>query len=246
VVIAEFVERGESAKTADRPELQREKLLQAHYADAIPLDLLKSEQDRITTAIASAEGRLATIVADFKTAETNLHKALTRAGDCQAAYREASDRMRRQFNLAFFKRLIISDEGTVSGELAEPWDVILGDELRKAVAVQEAESLEAAIEHAEHEKKRRPREPESILVGATTAATVWGDGWSPNILVRPSGLEPPRTVKSTRPSTLRVYQFRHGRRGASIAPGSRRSWCPRRLPLASVHAPRYSTNTCSL
>jgi hypothetical protein len=63
-----------------------------------------------------------------------------------------------------------------SGELAEPWDVILGDELRKAVAVQEAESLEAAIERAEHEKKRRPREPESILVGATTAATVWGDG----------------------------------------------------------------------
>lgn len=30
--------------------------------------------------------------------------------------------------------------------------------------------------------------------------------------MRPSGLEPPRTVKSTRPSTLRVYQFRHGRR----------------------------------
>ena len=39
--------------------------------------------------------------------------------------------------------------------------------------------------------------------------------------MRPSGLEPPRTVKSTRPSTLRVYQFRHGRRGASIAPGMR-------------------------
>src|SRR5580692_10860796 len=38
--------------------------------------------------------------------------------------------------------------------------------------------------------------------------------------MRPSGLEPPRTVKSTRPSTLRVYQFRHGRRGASIAPAS--------------------------
>jgi hypothetical protein len=178
VVIAEFVERGESAKTADRPELQREKLLQAHYADAIPLDLLKSEQDRITTAIASAEGRLATIVADFKTAETNLHKALTRAGDCQAAYREASDRMRRQFNLAFFKRLIISDEGTVSGELAEPWDVILGDELRKAVAVQEAESLEAAIERAEDEKKRRPREPESILVGAMSQAD-FGGGFDP-------------------------------------------------------------------
>ncbi len=180
---------------------EREKLLQAHYADAIPLEMLKSEQDRLTTAIAGAEGRLAAIAADFKTAETNLERALARAGDCQAAYREATDRMRRQFNLAFFKRLIISDEGTVSGELAVPWDVILGEELRRAVAVREAESLKNAVEQAEHEKKRRPREPESVLVGATTAAPDWGNGWSPNILVRPSGLEPPRGKLPTRPST---------------------------------------------
>jgi hypothetical protein len=43
-----------------------------------------------------------------------------------------------------------------------------------------------------------------------------GDGWSPNISMRPSGLEPPPRLHRTRPSTLRVYQFRHGRRGASI------------------------------
>src|ERR1700759_3465606 len=30
--------------------------------------------------------------------------------------------------------------------------------------------------------------------------------------MRSSGLEPPRAVKPTRPSTLRVYQFRHERR----------------------------------
>ncbi len=32
------------------------------------------------------------------------------------------------------------------------------------------------------------------------------------LLMRSSGLEPPRAVKPTRPSTLRVYQFRHERR----------------------------------
>src|SRR5580692_556471 len=194
-------ERGVQERRLRKFQGEREKLLQAHYADAIPLELLKSEQDRLTTAIAGAEGRLAVIAADFKTAETNLERALARAGDCQAAYREATDRMRRQFNLAFFKRLVISDEGAVSGELAEPWDVILGEELRRAVAVREAESLKDAIEQAEHNKKRHPREPELALVGATPAANDEGDGWSPNILVRPSGLEPPRTVKSTRPST---------------------------------------------
>ena len=41
-----------------------------------------------------------------------------------------------------------------------------------------------------------------------------------DLSMRPSGLEPPRAIKPTRPSTLRVYQFRHGRRrGASIASG---------------------------
>jgi len=61
------------------------KLLDAHNADAIPLDLLKSEQDRLTAEIANAEGRLAEIAGDFKAAEINLAHALTRAGDCAAA-----------------------------------------------------------------------------------------------------------------------------------------------------------------
>jgi hypothetical protein len=48
---------------------------------------------------------------DFQKAEANLARALTRAGDCEAAYREANDRLRRQFNMAFFNRLLLSDEG---------------------------------------------------------------------------------------------------------------------------------------
>jgi hypothetical protein len=35
--------------------------------------------------------------------------------------------------------------------------------------------------------------------------------------MRSSGLEPPRAVKPTRPSTLRVYQFRHERRGGEYS-----------------------------
>jgi site-specific DNA recombinase len=201
-------ERGVQEGRLRKLQGEREKLLQAHYADAITLDLLKREQDRITTAMAAVEGRLAAIAADFKTAETNLHRALDRAGDCQAAYREASDRMRRQFNLAFFKRLLIHDEGTVSGELAEPWDVILGEELRRAAATREAESLKDTIERAEHENARRPREPEPVLVGATAAAPDWGDGWSPKILVRMRGLEPPPSRLDTDLNRTQSVQMR--------------------------------------
>jgi hypothetical protein len=34
--------------------------------------------------------------------------------------------------------------------------------------------------------------------------------------VRPRGLEPPRAIRPTRPSTLRVYQFRHRRVVAKV------------------------------
>ena len=37
---------------------ERSKLLQAHYAGAVPLDLLKSEQDRIGGQLALVDGRL--------------------------------------------------------------------------------------------------------------------------------------------------------------------------------------------
>ena len=39
--------------------------------------------------------------------------------------------------------------------------------------------------------------------------------------MRSSGLEPPRGVSPTRPSTLRVYQFRHERRGREYSPARR-------------------------
>jgi hypothetical protein len=41
--------------------------------------------------------------------------------------------------------------------------------------------------------------------------------------MRPSGLEPPRTIRSTRPSTLRVYQFRHERRAGEYIRGPARA-----------------------
>jgi site-specific DNA recombinase len=180
---------------------ERKKLLEAHYADAVPLDLLKSEQARLTTEIAYAEGRLAEIEGDFKKAESNLNRALARVGDCETAYREASGTMRRQFNLAFFKRLLIDDEYNVRGELAEPFDTLLGDDLRRAVAVRASEELQDAVEETLRrrdaegvfiENDQRPRKPERLLVGAGSPRLSRRGGFSPEHLVRLRGFEPPR------------------------------------------------------
>ena len=229
-------------------EGERKKLLDAHYADAIPLDLLKSEQDRLTAEIANAEGRLAEVESDFQKAEANLARALIRAGDCAAAYREANDRLRRQFNMAFFKRLLLSDEGEVTGELASPFDVILGEELRRASVSQAEHELGEAIDETLRQRadelaqnEQCPQEPGSAPVGTRSPALARRGGFSPAMMVRPSGLEPPRRTISTRPSTLRVYQFRHERRAGEY---SRLDACSA-ATLDSVQRSRYCTNTCS-
>ena len=75
--------------------------------------------------------------------------------------------MRRQFNLAFFDRLLIDEDYTVHGELAPPFDVILGDELRRRAAIAKAdEATRAAVEEAlrqshaqvEARNEQRPQE----------------------------------------------------------------------------------------
>jgi hypothetical protein len=161
---------------------ERKKLLDAHYADAVPLDLLKSEQERLTREIDGAESRLAEAEGDFQKAESNLSRALTRVGDCETAYREAAGSLRRQFNLAFFKRLLVGDEYTGHGELAEPFDALLGDDLQRIVAVRANQELQDGIREVLRQRKaegvtqneQHPREPGRPPVGAASTPSFLG------------------------------------------------------------------------
>jgi site-specific DNA recombinase len=104
--------------TRQRITLQdkQRKLLEAHYANAIPLELLRSEQDQIGGQIRAIDERLSASAVKFETLQTNLARALDLAEDCLAAYRDAPNHVRRWFNQAFFTRIMISDEGT-NGEM---------------------------------------------------------------------------------------------------------------------------------
>jgi site-specific DNA recombinase len=159
---------------------ERKMLLDAHYAEAVPLDLLKSEQDRIATAVAASEGRLAEIDADFKTAETNLHRALTRAGDCEGAYREAPNRLRRQFNLAFFKRLLIGDDYTARASLPSRSTCCSGRTCGEPLSVREATSCKRP--------SRKPGGGERFRASTTSSAHTNRSGFSwalePSALLR--------------------------------------------------------------
>jgi site-specific DNA recombinase len=105
---------------------ERSKLLQAHYAGAVPLDLLKSEQSRIAGELDAIARRIKQTEDHQALVEENVRRALTLASNCQAAYRSAPPSIRRLFNQFFFAKLFVDDE-TLRGELSPAFAALLAE-----------------------------------------------------------------------------------------------------------------------
>lgn len=104
---------------------ERRKLLEAHYAGAIPLELLKTEQDRITAELDNIEQRLDTTELKFETVEQRLKQAYALIGNLHKAYLDASPRTRRLLNQALFERFEIDDSEGITGTFREPFDLLI-------------------------------------------------------------------------------------------------------------------------
>ena len=157
------VKFGRSVFCFDLPKVHQTDFSRA-VASLKIVQFLKTEQARITTEVITAKARLAVIDGDFATAETNLRKALALARDCEAAYSEASDKVRRQFNQIFFKRLLIDDQYQVIGELAEPFETLLGDEIRLAATSKAEAELQTLVDGAfDSDDHERPSADEGVL-----------------------------------------------------------------------------------
>jgi len=114
----------------DKLERERDKLMQAHYEGAIPVELLKREQDRIAKGLLEITTKLEATNLHFDIVEGNLRTALDLGQNCAQAYKSAPDHIRRQFNQVFFQRILVNPDTSVNAELAPPFDSLLGPELR--------------------------------------------------------------------------------------------------------------------
>jgi site-specific DNA recombinase len=186
---------------------EERKLLQMHYQDRISGELFDEEQARIRTRRQDAEALIARLSVNYDDVVATLDLALEILGeDLHDLYRRGDDTIRRLINQAIFKALYVCDETITATALAEPFAALRA--LHNAIhglpdpapagSVPADDGPETAPENAKGPQPARGRAP--FRVGSNN-----------DILVRPSGLEPPRRTISTRPSTLRVYQFRHGR-----------------------------------
>lgn len=125
---------------------ERQKLLQLHYADAVPLELFRQEQERITRGIDKARCQIADLSLEFETIEQNLTRALELARDCHAAYEAADENTRRLFNQAFFERLTVHDDGEVTHELAQPFKILLDPRLPRELAPETRQKAQTSMD----------------------------------------------------------------------------------------------------
>jgi len=123
-------DRGQAAKAWSKrlKELvaERERLLKAYLADAMPLDLFKKEQARIDRETGEAEGHLAKTGLKLDAAREAIDICLTLLENCGRAYGRAKPLNRKRWNRTVFKAIYVTDRRISKIEFNEPFGTLLG------------------------------------------------------------------------------------------------------------------------
>ena len=112
---------------ANRAKLEAEsdKLLAAHFADAINVPTLKRHQDRIRSGLADVNQRVAEHDEHHTGGRAFLHDSLRLLTDAHRAYARSGDADRRLANQAFYTRRDMTDDEQLQPRLAEPFATII-------------------------------------------------------------------------------------------------------------------------
>ncbi len=124
---------------------EREKLLRAYYLDAIDVEMLKREQSRINADVAEAEAQLANDGEKLKQAKAVIDLALDLAKNCAASYRKAKPEVRKMWNHAFFREILVGDREVIRFEYEEPFASLLGSHKGQIVEVSGFEPPASAV-----------------------------------------------------------------------------------------------------
>ena len=114
---------------------ERDKLLRAYYADAINVETLKREQDRIDTETGILEAQMAGETIRLHEAKKIIKLALRLAKNCRASYQKGSPETRKLWNEAFLKRVEIRDGKVSRYTLAEPFSGLMSGSNKKLLVV---------------------------------------------------------------------------------------------------------------
>ena len=101
-------------------EDRRRRLLHAHYEGAIPLDLLKEEQAKLSTELNQIERQLTAYKADAAEVRQHLTQALDLLEDCHRLYQAAPAHLKKLLNQVFFERILVNPAVDEEGRVILP------------------------------------------------------------------------------------------------------------------------------
>lgn len=130
LMAADTQELARLAADRDRLDHERVKLLQAHYADAVPLDLLKQEQARIGAELETINNRIAAHHDEYAAARANLEDSIGLLANVAGIYRRCDDANRRLCNQAFFTAIYLDDDGEPRVTYQQPYDALCDPEVQ--------------------------------------------------------------------------------------------------------------------
>ena len=110
----------------EKIEHKQEKLLEAHFNDAIPMSLMKREQQTLSKQLAAIEHEISVRSTTFDDILKNLSLAFDLLEDCGRTYRRANDNIKKLMCQAIFKRIWIHEDGTVTTEFTDIYKNIVG------------------------------------------------------------------------------------------------------------------------
>jgi hypothetical protein len=127
---------------------ERRKLLEAYYADAIDLHLLRQEQTRISQRTSTLEVRRRSLTANLNDWRTILEAAGRFATNRDAAYRYVDPPTRKLFNNAVIDRIELRDGQIAHVDYRAPFDLLFnrsGFEYRTVVELRGFEPLTSCL-----------------------------------------------------------------------------------------------------
>ena len=165
---------------------ERTTLLRAHLSGAVPIDLLKSEQNRIAAEITQAKTALDAVSLETDQIEATLTKACELAHNCDQTYLNASPTGRQRLNQIFFDRIEVHQRDKIRFELNSPFKELVG--LIGDAGPETAQKL--------RNNNNQQETGTTITANNCTSAnrgkkeTTPGRGWNLDYLVPPLGFEP--------------------------------------------------------
>ncbi len=118
-------------KQVNRLLKERQKILEAYLAEALPLDLLKQEQNRIASELLTAETKLDSLSIHNEQIEERLENVTSIASNCYLAYKKASPTNKRAFNQALFEKIFIKNKKISDKKFTDLFDTIFNPSSNK-------------------------------------------------------------------------------------------------------------------